>query len=304
MDLRQTGKTIAVLRKKAGYTQASLAEKLGISDKAVSKWERGISCPDVSLWRKLASLLDSDIESIIYGYDGEHAWHGYLILDADAAIEAETLVYDKPLIHYLISPFFLAGIKNITIVGSCRPIYFPGVNIKIADRLNQQFTENSFVIYGNRFIYGPDFSKHLKWAMNRNDITVLALLRRRGNYPVDIDENLRMSVSRNQYLDQFQAEPFVFFKNGAIIPADFQDILQNKPFAELVSRGMLSIEVKNYDDVLLLSQYVKSMECIMGEKIACIEEILIRRGIAEMHNVLKFANEETRKYLKELFNVN
>ena len=53
MDLSKTGKTIAKLRRSAGFTQASLAEKLGISDKAVSKWERGIACPDVSLWNKL-----------------------------------------------------------------------------------------------------------------------------------------------------------------------------------------------------------------------------------------------------------
>lgn len=41
MNLKLTGKTIAQLRKAAGFTQASLAEKLGISDKAISKWERG-----------------------------------------------------------------------------------------------------------------------------------------------------------------------------------------------------------------------------------------------------------------------
>lgn len=43
MDLSSSGKTIAKLRKSAGFTQASLAERLGISDKAVSKWERGVS---------------------------------------------------------------------------------------------------------------------------------------------------------------------------------------------------------------------------------------------------------------------
>lgn len=43
MDLNLTGKTIAKLRKSVGFTQASLAEKLGVSDKAVSKWERGVS---------------------------------------------------------------------------------------------------------------------------------------------------------------------------------------------------------------------------------------------------------------------
>lgn len=43
MDQIKTGQTIAHLRKESGLTQAELAEKLGVSDKAVSKWERGVS---------------------------------------------------------------------------------------------------------------------------------------------------------------------------------------------------------------------------------------------------------------------
>lgn len=65
MDLSSSGKTIAKLRKSAGFTQASLAERLGISDKAVSKWERGMSFPDTSLLNRLCILLDTDIESIL-----------------------------------------------------------------------------------------------------------------------------------------------------------------------------------------------------------------------------------------------
>ena len=56
MDLSKTGKTIAKLRRSAGFTQASLAEKLGISDKAVSKWERGITFPDTSILNELCIL--------------------------------------------------------------------------------------------------------------------------------------------------------------------------------------------------------------------------------------------------------
>ena len=43
MDPNLTGKTIAELRKRAQLTQSQLSEKLGVSDKAVSKWERGVS---------------------------------------------------------------------------------------------------------------------------------------------------------------------------------------------------------------------------------------------------------------------
>ena len=53
------GKFIAELRKEKGMTQKELGEKLYISDKAVSKWERGLSIPDLAILEKLASVLMS-----------------------------------------------------------------------------------------------------------------------------------------------------------------------------------------------------------------------------------------------------
>ena len=51
-------KRISELRQRAGMTQLELAEKLNYSDKAVSKWERGESIPDVSVWLKKISLCN------------------------------------------------------------------------------------------------------------------------------------------------------------------------------------------------------------------------------------------------------
>ena len=54
------GDVIYGLRKERGLTQQQLANKLKITDKAVSKWERGLSLPDVSLIKKIANVLDVD----------------------------------------------------------------------------------------------------------------------------------------------------------------------------------------------------------------------------------------------------
>ena len=54
------GDVIYGLRKEKGLTQQQLASKLKITDKAVSKWERGLSLPDVSLIKKIANVLDVD----------------------------------------------------------------------------------------------------------------------------------------------------------------------------------------------------------------------------------------------------
>ena len=72
MDLVKIGKYIAGKRKNLGLTQKQLAEKIGMSDKSVSKWERGICLPDVSLYFDLCSLLGISINEFLAGEDIVH----------------------------------------------------------------------------------------------------------------------------------------------------------------------------------------------------------------------------------------
>ena len=67
MDQNKSGKFIAKLRKEKNMTQEQLAEKMGVSINAVSKWERGLSFPDVSLYKKLCKELSINIEELING---------------------------------------------------------------------------------------------------------------------------------------------------------------------------------------------------------------------------------------------
>lgn len=67
MDQIKTGKLIATCRKKAGFTQMQLAEKLNITDKAVSKWERGLSLPDSAIMLELCNLLGITVNDLLSG---------------------------------------------------------------------------------------------------------------------------------------------------------------------------------------------------------------------------------------------
>lgn len=69
MDLIKIGKYIAGKRKEIGLTQKQLAEKLGKSDKSVSKWERGICLPDVSVYLELCDILNITINEFLAGED-------------------------------------------------------------------------------------------------------------------------------------------------------------------------------------------------------------------------------------------
>lgn len=59
------GARIAALRKTSGMTQLELAEKMGVTDKAVSKWERDLSCPDINSLPKLAEIFGISVDDLM-----------------------------------------------------------------------------------------------------------------------------------------------------------------------------------------------------------------------------------------------
>ena len=67
MDQIKTGRFIASCRKEQGMTQAILAERLGISDRAVSKWETGKSLPDSGIMLELCDLLKINVNELLSG---------------------------------------------------------------------------------------------------------------------------------------------------------------------------------------------------------------------------------------------
>ena len=70
--MKNIGKTIASLRKNKGMTQNELAEKMNVTDKAVSKWERNLSCPDVNTISKLADILGVSVEELLNSKNKEY----------------------------------------------------------------------------------------------------------------------------------------------------------------------------------------------------------------------------------------
>ncbi len=67
MDQIRTGQLIKQFRAELGMTQKQLAERINVSDKAVSKWERGNGCPDVSLLSALADIFGIDVNVLLSG---------------------------------------------------------------------------------------------------------------------------------------------------------------------------------------------------------------------------------------------
>jgi len=73
MDNQQVGKFISQLRKSKSMTQKELAEKLDVTDKAVSKWKRGLGYPDISILPLLAGVLGVTVEELLSGVENDGA---------------------------------------------------------------------------------------------------------------------------------------------------------------------------------------------------------------------------------------
>ena len=65
MKKQTLGMTISSLRKDKGMTQLELAEKIGVTDKAVSKWERDLSFPDINSIPKLAEIFEISVDDLM-----------------------------------------------------------------------------------------------------------------------------------------------------------------------------------------------------------------------------------------------
>ncbi|MFV0496612.1 MAG: helix-turn-helix domain-containing protein [Candidatus Fimivivens sp.] len=76
MNCNKVGTLIFALRKEKGLTQKQIADAMNISDKAISKWERGLGCPDVSLLGTLSEILGVNVERILTGDIGENPIDG------------------------------------------------------------------------------------------------------------------------------------------------------------------------------------------------------------------------------------
>ena len=112
MSNKSIGEMISSLRKEKGMTQNDLAEKMNVTDKAVSKWERNLSCPDINSIPKLAEILG--VEDLL-----------------NAQVKKQTNKIDD--------------IVNIALIGVGLAM---GICIIVSSILNQMDTNNAVIMLG------------------------------------------------------------------------------------------------------------------------------------------------------------
>lgn len=308
MNQELVGKTIAYLRKSAGLTQNDLANRIGISDKAVSKWERGLSMPDISCLNKLSIILDTDTDSLLSGNIGHHKnnWRGLLIIDeSNSFIKPDTLVYDKPMVYFLLSYFILVGINNIHIICSednkKRIEKLLGDGAKYGINLifstdNLYNCENIMIIYKNIFLYGVDQTRFFQKAMHEtNHFTILSLAGTKADENNIISFNKDKKIISNNKNDVIQTQylhtklPILFCPTKKLVKKNkkifeicslIKILLErNELYTEILDRGFIEIEIDSQEKLLDASNLVNTIQRISNYKIYDLEEIAWRRGL-------------------------
>ena len=88
MEFKGFGENLARLRKKAGLTQQQLADKLGFSNKTISKWETGETLPEITVLPKLAAVFAVTVDYLIMGERSSVAFLGDVLVDRRYEVEA------------------------------------------------------------------------------------------------------------------------------------------------------------------------------------------------------------------------
>ena len=143
MDQLKIGKFIAECRKQKKLTQLQLADKLGITDKAISKWERGIAMPDASIMLELCDILCISVNELLNGerinMENSTKKNEQLLLDMAKELETKNKIIWSSMwaimivsMTALIAGIFIAAFlipegiwQLVTIIGICIVFLIP-----------------------------------------------------------------------------------------------------------------------------------------------------------------------------------
>ena len=289
MNAKKIGKSIAFLRKRYGMTQSDLADRLSVTDKAVSRWERGLGVPDISLLVKLSIILDTDIESILEGNltHLDLRWKGILNMNYADGIHANTSIFGKCSVYLQMSLLMLAGIKDIYIRGIKRDVEFAqecfGTGEKLGLIIEYQITDNVsldealqshffcvvnqdngiMLINGLDFLYGKDVTKYFRRIM------------------YDSKSPVRLADFQHKLTSIY----FFPAKEENVEEITKEDISKQIKY-QILERGVITFPIKNQNDILNASTMFKIIEEYQEEKIADLKEIAIRRGLIDGGEIL------------------
>ena len=252
--MNETGKIIQELRIQAGFTQKTLAEALHITDKAISKWERGLCLPDVSLLPKLCLLLDVDMDVLIAKSIEQEEWIG--VIDIQNC-DFSQIIYDKPLVYYLLIHYLLLGITKIHVLSDeVSREYLKGQTFKDLGfhfSFDKPEAANMMILNHPWFLFGSDLTQQFQGAMLS-------------------ERNIKL-IPQNQ-------EPVFFFSHGSAYFDDPKKFMKTAAKRTL-GRGMVCLDMSDYDKALDVANFVRIYQNNSGLQIADLQEVAVNHKSVE-----------------------
>ena len=251
MNLKRIGKKIKKLRIEFNYTQKELAEILNVTDKAVSKWERGESFPETSIYHKMSKVFDVDMDYLLFDSFMSNDWHGFIIYDKKLPINKK--VYDKPLINYLLQYFMLSRIKKITIKTDVKNqslisnLGFRNFGLDIDFRDYLPKNKNVMVLTEPILLFGANLTRYFESCMDGN-------------------------INKALYLNS-KLIPIYFIKNNKNF------LLNTLNFEKCnLTRGIICLSLSALSEIKTASSFVEIYQNSHNCKIADINELALNRG--------------------------
>lgn len=299
IDNIKVGKAIAELRQKQNLTQKELADKLDVSDKAISKWERGIGLPDISILSTLSMALDTDIESLLDGNSSYkiNDWIGVLDLFEYEDIINKT-INNKTVLTYMFSYYLLAGISEMYVIvdksykKDIKQV-LNNINIKVNYIDNYLSIPKSNIMYINDpfFIYGQSLTRSYQKALDRKEgITIMSLpSHKETEDSIYFDSNRKVVINKEDAIESayyYNALPIIFFTKGAfnlLKKYSFKELYEqlyksDMLYTEPMFRGLIYIPLDKDNNIKDASKIAELIEKRDFE-IANLEEIVLRRGL-------------------------
>ena len=156
MDLNKISNFIKKKRKELGITQNELAEKLFVTEKAISRWETGRGTPDISLLLPLSKELHVDVSELLNGEENKNSKN-----DVEQLIEySEITKTNKYNFQFKLTIFFYI-LSSLSFLFYLRFEYNPNIEVHYFIRLLIIVIASIFVIIGNK-IYGDNYAERIE----------------------------------------------------------------------------------------------------------------------------------------------
>lgn len=240
MNLQKVGKFIAKMRKKVGLTQSDLGEALGVTGKAVSKWERGLNAPDITVLVELSKLLNVTPREILMGEEIDNN----LTTEDDNEITISSINtynnYSKK--KYMKIIIILVSIIVLIITAFSTTYFITNYNkcfvykLSSADEnyhleglIASNQKENNIIITGIRsndsYYINRDIDKYIVVLKINNFEVYKGIYNYNVNDNIDVFKNFNLNITNNQVLSwnkeikgnyKFYVVLYFYYKNEKI----------------------------------------------------------------------------------------